>query len=220
MLLDEGLVTYDLDRHEHAATTAALTLLPPHVPHDGRAAAPGEGFRKRVLYLDPEWLPELTLDAVITHPTLDQPHIVGLVNTIHRHLRKPGDDLSAEVDVLSLREQILDIFGTESETSTDAPLASKLRDMLDDRLTENFTIAEAATLLDVNRSHLVRVFTQNFGIAPHQYVIGRRVDRARRLLLQGIPAAEVAVEAGFHDQSHLTRHFHRFLGITPGALAA
>nr|WP_310206490.1 helix-turn-helix domain-containing protein [Paenarthrobacter nitroguajacolicus] len=46
------------------------------------------------------------------------------------------------------------------------------------------------------------------------------MDRARRLLLDGRPAAEAAVEAGFHDQSHLTRHFRRVLGTTPGAFAA
>ena len=57
--------------------------------------------------------------------------------------------------------------------------------MLDDRLIESFTIAEAAAELGANRSHLVRVFTMTFGIAPHPYVIGRRVDRARRLLLAG-----------------------------------
>lgn len=57
LLLDEGAVAYDLDRHEHRAVPAAVTLLPPHVPHDGRSALPGQPFRKRVLYLDPEWLP-------------------------------------------------------------------------------------------------------------------------------------------------------------------
>jgi len=44
---------------------------------------------------------------------------------------------------------------------------------------------------------------------------GRRVDRARRLLLDGAPAAEVAAAAGFTDQAHLTRHFKRYLGTTP-----
>ena len=58
------------------------------------------------------------------------------------------------------------------------------------------------------------------GIPPHRYLTGRRLDRARRMLLAGRRPAEVAVEVGFHDQAHLTRHFKRMLGVTPGAYAA
>jgi transcriptional regulator GlxA family with amidase domain len=47
--------------------------------------------------------------------------------------------------------------------------------------------------------------------------VGRRLDRARRLLLEGLPIADVAVATGFHDQPHLTRHFRALLGTTPGA---
>jgi AraC-like DNA-binding protein len=92
--------------------------------------------------------------------------------------------------------------------------------MLDDRLTETFTLAEAGELLGAHPSHLVRVFSQTYGIAPHRYVTGRRVDRARRLLLDGSSPAAAAALAGFHDQAHLTRHFRRTLGTTPGAFAA
>ncbi|MEV6212961.1 helix-turn-helix transcriptional regulator, partial [Kitasatospora sp. NPDC051914] len=67
--------------------------------------------------------------------------------------------------------------------------------------------------------HLVRAFSAAFGIAPHQYVMSRRVDLARRLLLGGRPPGEVATADGFYDQSHLTRHFKRVLGTTPGRYA-
>ena len=55
---------------------------------------------------------------------------------------------------------------------------------------------------------------------PHVYVTGRRVELARRLLLDGVPAAEAATRAGFYDQSHLTRHFKRLHGVTPVAFGA
>ena len=62
----------------------------------------------------------------------------------------------------------------------------------------------------------MRPFTGVFGIAPHQYLLSRRVDLARRLLLDGQPPHEVATAAGFYDQSHLSRHFKRIVGTTPG----
>lgn len=68
-------------------------------------------------------------------------------------------------------------------------------------------------------AHLVRAFSGAYGIAPHQYLMSRRVDRARRLLLEGRPPGEVASATGFYDQSHLTRHFKKLVGVTPGRYA-
>lgn len=60
-----------------------------------------------------------------------------------------------------------------------------------------------ATELQVSVPHLVRSFSASYGIPPHRYVHGRRLDHARRLLLTGL----VAVDADFYDQAHFTRHF-------------
>jgi AraC-like DNA-binding protein len=78
---------------------------------------------------------------------------------------------------------------------------------------------EAAAVLHAHPTSLVRAFTARFGIPPHRYLTGRRIDLARRLLLDGVPAAQVAAAAGFHDQAHLTRHFRRMLGTSPAAYA-
>jgi AraC-like DNA-binding protein len=52
-------------------------------------------------------------------------------------------------------------------------------------------------------------------LPPHRYLIGRRIEAARNLLLSGAPLAETAVRAGFYDQAHLARHFRRYLGVSP-----
>ena len=86
-------------------------------------------------------------------------------------------------------------------------------------MAEGLPLAEAAELFGVHPTHVVRAFTRRHGLAPHRYLTGRRIDLARRLLLAGLPAAEVAAAAGFADQSHLTRHFRRMLATTPAAYA-
>ena len=65
--------------------------------------------------------------------------------------------------------------------------------------------------------HLARLFAGAYGLPPHKYLEGLRVDRARALLAAGRPLAEVALAAGFASQSHLNRSFKRILGITPRA---
>ncbi len=58
------------------------------------------------------------------------------------------------------------------------------------------------------------------GIAPHAYVIAKRVEEARKLLLDGLAPAEVAATVGFYDQSHLTRHFKRHTSTPPATFAS
>jgi AraC-like DNA-binding protein len=65
-------------------------------------------------------------------------------------------------------------------------------------------------------AHLVRSFTHTFRIAPHQYVLARRIDAARKRLLDGEPIARVAAEVGFYDQAHFTHQFKRHVGTPPG----
>jgi AraC-like DNA-binding protein len=102
----------------------------------------------------------------------------------------------------------------------DREVASDLRDLLDIHRFDRLTLEEAGRILHVSPAHLVRGFSRTFGIAPHRYVVGRRIDAARRRLLDGEPVAQVAAGVGFHDQAHLTRHFRRHVGTTPGRYAA
>ena len=99
-------------------------------------------------------------------------------------------------------------------------LHDRLRAYLDGHLTGDVTLAGAARLLDRSVPHLVRSFTKRYHISPHAYVVGARVDMARKLLLQGETAARVAVQVGFHDQAHLTRHFKRHVSVAPAGYAA
>jgi AraC-like DNA-binding protein len=101
----------------------------------------------------------------------------------------------------------------------DDAVADRLRELLDARVVEGLSLDEAAARLGRHPTHLVRSFTHRHGIPPHRYLTGRRIDLARRLLLAGSAAAEVAVAVGFHDQAHLTRHFTRMLATTPGSYA-
>ena len=69
------------------------------------------------------------------------------------------------------------------------------------------------TLANIAGNHVI------LRIAPHRYVVGRRVEAARKLLLAGVPIAQTAAEVGFHDQAHFTKQFRRHVGATPGRFA-
>lgn len=220
LLIDEGAVRYGLDRATHVAAPASLSILPPGIPHDGRSAEPGRFFRKRVLYLDAGWLPGDIDGRAASRPDLGA-DAADAARRVHSALRRPGDELAAESELVLLRDRVrAQLAATPASSRRDDPLARRLRELLDDRLTEQLSIAALAETLHAHPSHLIRAFTRAYGIPPHRYVTGRRVDLARRLLTAGTPAVRAATAAGFYDQAHLTRHFRRLLGATPAAFAA
>ncbi|GAA3539081.1 AraC family transcriptional regulator [Amycolatopsis ultiminotia] len=216
LIVDDGAISYDLDRHQHGALGTAVTLLPPEVAHDGRAAT-RHGFRKRVLYLDADLLEAALIGAAVDRPSLPDPLLRKRIHQLHEAL---ADPFEAESRLALVAERLRTHLGRPPGSGApDRTLADDLRELLDERLPFSPTLAEAAEVLGAHPVHLVRAFGRRFGLPPHRYVTGRRVDHARKLLLDGAPSAAVATAAGFTDQAHLTRHFRRYLGITPGRYA-
>jgi AraC-like DNA-binding protein len=92
----------------------------------------------------------------------------------------------------------------------------RAKDYMSAHYAENITLDELSTQAGLSPYHLARVFRRATGLAPHQYLIQLRVERARTLLESGLTIADAAGMTGFTDQSHLSRHFKRVLGVTPG----
>jgi AraC-like DNA-binding protein len=223
LVVDAGAVRYDLDRHQHGAVTSVVTLLPPDVPHDGRSARP-EGFRKRVLYLDRDQLDPGLVGAAVDRPGIVDPVLRRRVHQLHEVLARRTEPLESQSRLALILERLHQRLRTGAP-GPDAPeplapgLAARLRDLLDARIRPGINLDEAARQLNSHPTHLVRAFSQAYGLPPHLYLTGRRVDLARRHLLDGRPPAEAAVLAGFYDQSHLNRHFTRVLGVSPARFA-
>lgn len=176
-----------------------------------------------MLYLDAEVLPERLIGASVDRPDTEDPSVVDSVARVHRAVEERSDPLEIETALAIAAERLLHHLGARGAAGTLRPLneiAGELRELLDEHRFDRITLAEAARTLQAPPGHLVRSFTRAFGIAPHRCVIGRRIDAARALLLEGEPIADVAIAVGFHDQAHLTRHFRRHVGTTPGRFVA
>ncbi|MFJ3860478.1 AraC family transcriptional regulator [Streptomyces sp. NPDC090085] len=221
LIVDNGMVRYDLDRHEHGALSQMVTLLPPHVPHNGRSVTPS-GFQKRVLYLGSSQLGDGLIGPAVDSPVMEDLLLRKRIHQLHQALEHAGDELEAESRLALVSERLRRHLTSQVEDPTpvrDSGIAHKLRDLLDTKIVEGLSLQEASSTLHAHPAHLVRVFSREFGMGPHQYLTGRRVDLARKLLLAGMPPRLVAASAGFYDQSHFNRHFKRALGTSPGRYA-
>lgn len=65
-------------------------------------------------------------------------------------------------------------------------------------------------------NHFSKLFKRSTGLLPHQYVVRKRIEKAKALFAgTDLPVGVVAWDCGFSDQAHLTRHFKRLVGTTP-----
>ena len=95
----------------------------------------------------------------------------------------------------------------------------RLVDFIQAHLDQDLSLVDLARVAAISVSHLKVLFRRTFGMTVHQYVIHRRVERAKLLLSSGkMPASQVALEAGFAHQSHMAQCMKRVLGITPGSI--
>ena len=112
-----------------------------------------------------------------------------------------------------------DKLSPELETNLPPDLCRKLRvsiDYIDRNLRNRLTLAEIAAQVDMNPQYFARTFRKAVGQAPHQYILEKRVERAKVLLTKiELSLGEVASQVGIATQSHFTTVFHRATGMTP-----
>ena len=193
--------------------------------HDGASIGGARGWR--MLYLDPalavrELAQEDEDRPEIARPALHDPVLAGLFARLFvRATAAAPEPLALEEDLLRTLVRLLRRHGTRPCPMPRAsPAVTVARRRLDEAPEAPATLAELAVLSGVSRFQLLRGFARETGVTPHAYLLQRRVRLARQLLIAGRALAEAALEAGFADQSHMTRAFRRQFGITPARYRA
>lgn len=112
---------------------------------------------------------------------------------------------------------VLPVAGPATEQQRD-PVVGQVQTFVDEHLAGDLSLDRMAAVADVSPSSLTRRFKAEADTTPWRYVMERRVEAAKRLLVEtDRTLAEIAFDTGFYDQAHLTRTFRRFEGMTPGA---
>jgi AraC family transcriptional regulator len=136
-----------------------------------------------------------------------------------------GEGLGERLYIDSIRTQLAihllrryaDVEFRQPKLGSFSPrLRRTMTEFIDQKLSENITLEDLAGLAGLSSYHFSRKFKADLGMAPHAYVLSRRIDKAKSLLNGSrLPLKLVAAECGFTDQSHLSRVFRKFLGVTP-----
>lgn len=225
-----GMITAGIEEYSHSGGSSrvgpgGLAVVEPDEVHTGHAGIP-EGWRYRVFYPAPAVVVDIGRELGMrgtpgfTHSGIDAPEVSRVLVRAHQAAER-GERLTASSLARQGIAMLLRSHGRERGAGVAAhtarPEVALARELLTERLVDPPTLEELAAHVGLGPFTLARAFRAACGLPPHAYLNQLRVDRARGLLLQGWRASEVAARVGFSDQSHLTRHFRRHLGVPPVA---
>lgn len=224
----EGAGGYHCRGESMVLPAGSLSLMNPEEVHTGHAAA--ERVRYNMLYVS-----EAAVRAVLGVGALRgfaevAPRDRGfrLSQALSRlaaclnSARMADHRLAVEEAVHAVLAEAFAHYGrTELRQPGNEPAAIRaMLDFIEDGVAAGYALnlPDLAAQAKLNPSYLIRSTLRATGLTPHGHVVRARLEHARRLLLNGAPAVEAAIAAGFCDQAHLIRHFRRHYGVTPGGL--
>jgi AraC-like DNA-binding protein len=208
------------------ASAGDVIMVNPGEMHDGHPPT-DEARGWRMLYLSPSLLAQEVEEEIpggvpILRPVVHDPllarhfeRIFASITDVHSEPLEREEDLLQTL-IYVLRQHAMTRYSFREYS----PCVAKAISRIDSDPEIPATLAELAALSKVSRFQLLRGFAREVGTTPHAYLVQRRIRLVRQLLAAGETPAEAATQAGFADQSHMTRAFVRQLGITPSRYRA
>ena len=200
-----------------------LHVLHPDETHDGAAGTP-DGLAYRILYIAPEVVRAALHDAplpFVADPVAPGPTARRLAALL-LDVDDPIDGLRGAEIAATVADALRALGGRRQARPArlDLRAVERVRDYLSEHASERTPAATLEAIAGVDRFTIARHFRWAYGTSPDRYRTLRRLELARTAIQAGVPLARAAADAGFADQSHLTRQFARAYGFPPGRWAA
>jgi AraC-like DNA-binding protein len=227
---DAGAQAFSCRGAAHTSAAGMVMAFNPDDPHDGHAGGSG-GFTYRMIHVGPELIRDVLSDIagapaglpLFADPVVSDPALALRLRVLHRALVGPAPTLRRDELLTAALAALVRRAATRAPVTGPgfpagaAATAARARQFIRDRYASEITASDLAAAAGQSRYAIHRAFKAAYGIAPSDYQRQLRLATARRLIARGQPISQAAAETGFADQSHLTRWFTRYYGITPGA---
>lgn len=144
--------------------------------------------------------------------------LVSILKDLHLMIMLEEKDFRKEETFYFLLEQLI-----EEYTDQDMPLLKSeqntqikaICEFLEENYMNKISLDDLSKLAGLSKYYLLRSFTKQKGISPYSYLEAIRIDKAKKLLAQGVAPIDAALQTGFTDQSHFSNFFKKFIGLTP-----
>jgi AraC-like DNA-binding protein len=215
-----GAQTFRYRGVRHICLPGQLHVLHPDEAHDGAAATDG-GFGYRILYMPTELVREALASGAlpfVADPVQPLGPAAARIASLLSDIDDPINDLSCAEIAVAVADGLVALSGRRERrpAAIDVQGVELARDYLAAHAREQTSASVLEGIAGTDRFTIARHFRWAFGTSPDRYRTLRRVALARAAIEGGRSLAEAASEAGFADQSHMTRQFKRTYGLTPG----
>lgn len=214
-----GVQSFNYRRGRRDSLPGHTMVLHPDEAHDGQAGT-DEGFRYRMIYVQPALFQDVLGGQAL--PFLEggvttDPRVAKAAEILLQRVGHVFEPLEQSDALAELVHALAVVSGrSRARGKGDYSAARRARDFLHANFARVVTLDEVEVATGRDRWSLSHDFRMFYGTSPYRYLTMRRLDAVRRLLLSGTSLASAAAEAGFADQSHMTRHFLKAYGHTPG----
>jgi len=227
-----GVIVYGAEafiykRGNYVAPAGSVVVINPGEVHTGHAVDE-VGWKYRMIYPEASLLQNIAseLKGRPTHipdfqaAVIDDPELAQALKQLHLTLECSESAIEKEEVFNTVLAQLIIRYADERLAPTaiknQPQSVQRARQYLEANYHYNISLKDLAHHVNLSPFYLSRVFRKMVGLPPHAYLTQLRIQKAKMLLRLGLPIAQVALNTGFVDQSHLNRHFKRIVGVTPG----
>ncbi|HIP59665.1 MAG TPA: AraC family transcriptional regulator [Campylobacterales bacterium] len=206
----QGKIQIEFDHKIELLTPFSLVVFNPYENHK-TTIIDSDTSDYYVLYFELSWCLNIQ-NSEIFNPINQSIVKDKFLHKLFFSLHNSQDEKEAKLFVTKLFEESC---GEITDNKTTPEILQMIIDFIKDSDYEILSLEVLARYADISQNHLIRIFKKEFGLSPHAYILNLKIHKAKRLLEQKMPIAEVALEVGFYDQSHFHKAFKSVFAITP-----
>ena len=226
-VVEAGIEGFRYQGANHLAPSGSIVVVHPGEVHTGYAATES-GWRYRMFYPETNILQTAASEIAdcfqpipyFPTPVIEDRQIAAQLRYLHLSLENSASKLAKESLLIWTFARLISRYAQApppiKPVSVELSAVKLTQEYLKTNYQTKISLEQLSNLVNLKPLRLLRVFRKALGLPPHAYLVQVRITQAKKLLGMGMSIAEVALETGFTDQSHLHRHFKRIVGVTPG----
>ncbi len=221
--IEEGNRYLSCKNREYTVVPGDLVLFNPGDNHTCEQVD-GKTLDYRCINIQPEVMARAVFEITgkeklpyFTTTVVFRSEFASQIKELHSLIMEEERDFRKEELYLLLLEQLMEEHAAEApfvklEQSSEVMAVC---DYLEKNYRESITLDQLSDITGLSKYYFLRSFTKQMGISPYRYLETIRVDKAKKLLEQGVMPIDAALQTGFSDQSHFSNFFKKFIGLTP-----
>ncbi len=222
--IENGQRFLSCKNREYNIAPGDLLLFNPRDNH-GCEQTDGNTLDYRCINIQPEIMRKIAIEITgkeylpyFTPQVVFHSELVSVLRELHQSIMEEESGFRKEEIFFFLLEQLIEEHTEQAMTTGKKEQSTEVKaisEFLENNYMENVTLDDLCKLTGLSKYYLLRSFTKQKGITPYRYLETMRIDKAKKMLEQGVMPIDVAFKTGFTDQSHFSNFFKKFIGLTP-----